>query len=203
MFDWISGLIDQGGYLGIAFLMFLENVFPPIPSELIMPLAGYMTTQGELSFTGVILAGSVGSLLGQYPLYLLGRQCGLERIRKWASRYGYWAAISPKELDRAQRWFEKHGRRTVLLCRLVPTLRSLISIPAGLAEMRPGVFTIFTFIGTTIWTAVLAGLGRRLGDSYDLVERYLNPAGYLVLAFIGVTYFWRVYRGYRRTRVGN
>jgi len=200
MFDWISDLVSNGGYLGIVFLMFLENVFPPIPSELIMPLAGYKTAQGELSFGGVVLAGSVGSLLGQYPLYFLGRQFGLERIRKWVRHHGYWAATSPRELDKAQKWFEKHGRRTVLLCRLVPTLRSFISIPAGLAEMRPAVFTVYTFIGTTIWTAILAWVGRRLGENYSQVEQYLNPFSYLVLVLIGVTYLWRVFKGYQRAK---
>jgi membrane protein DedA with SNARE-associated domain len=119
------------GYAGVAFLMFLENVFPPIPSELIMPLAGFSAARGEMTLWGVIVAGSVGSVLGQYPLYYLGRAVGPERLHRWADRHGKWLTVSGKDIEKAREWLNRRGPIAVLLCRLVPGVRSLISIPRG------------------------------------------------------------------------
>ena len=188
MAEWITSLVGRLGYLGVAALMFLENVFPPIPSELIMPLAGFGAARGEFSIVWVIVAGVVGSTLGQYPLYALGRSMGEERLRRFADKHGKWVTVSGREIDKAGGWFEKHGGMAVLLCRLVPGVRSLISIPAGIHRMSLVSFTLYSAAGMTVWTTVLAGLGYLLGRQYERVERYVGPIGYVVagLAVAGI-----------------
>ena len=197
MFDAITSIIGKGSYIGVFFLMLLENIFPPIPSELIMPLAGYVATTGKLSFWGVIVAGALGSLIGQAALYYLGRAVGEKRIKKWADDHGYWVATSSEELDHAQTWFENHGRTAVFFGRLVPGVRSLISIPAGLTRMPVSQFLLYTLAGTFVWTAALTFLGRILGQNYHKVEQFLNPVSYLIVGGIVVWYLWRVYKGYQ------
>jgi membrane protein DedA with SNARE-associated domain len=135
LFDWLTDVIADGGYLGIVFLMLAENLFPPIPSELIMPLAGFVAAQGEFNVVLVVLAGSLGSMLGALPWYYAGRWVGEARMRAFAARYGRWLTLDEKEIGKATDWFEKHGRVAVLLARLVPTVRTLISLPAGMARM--------------------------------------------------------------------
>lgn len=174
------------GYLGILLLMFLENVFPFIPSEAIMPLAGFITTQGELSFMGVVAAGMVGSVVGNLPLYYLGRFLGKEKLKGWASKHGRWFRVSGKDIDKADDWFDRHGHKTVLFCRLIPGIRSLISIPAGFAGMKLSTFLFYSALGTGLWSALLAFLGRLLGENYEQVERYMGFAAYFVLGIIAV-----------------
>src|SRR5688500_6903492 len=132
MTQWVTSAVDSFGAWGVLVLMFLENVFPPIPSELIMPLAGFQASRGSMTFWGVVAAGTAGSVLGALPLYYLGRVVGRERLRQWVERHGHWLALSPKDLDSADGWFARHCGAAVFLCRLVPGVRSLISIPAGL-----------------------------------------------------------------------
>jgi len=178
MQDWIRSLMN---YPGIAFLMFLENVFPPIPSELIMPLAGFETGQGKLSLFGVIAAGAVGSLIGQLPLYYLGSYFGRDKLKKWADDHGEWLALSGEDIEKADDWFKKHGSKAVILGRLVPGVRSLISVPAGMAHMNLGRFLLYSAIGTTAWAGLLAWLGSLLGNNYEQVSKYIGPATYVVL----------------------
>jgi membrane protein DedA with SNARE-associated domain len=184
MNEWIAGLMN---YPGIAFLMFLENVFPPIPSELIMPLAGFQTGQGKLSLGGVIAAGAVGSLIGQLPLYYLGKVVGKERMKAWADKHGEWLAISGDEIEHADKWFKDHGTKAVLFGRLVPGVRSIVSIPAGFADMNLAKFLAYSAIGTATWAAILAWLGSLLGDRYEQIEKYIGPVTYVVL---GVMLIW-------------
>ena len=186
MSEWITNLVDAGGYLGVVFLMFLENVFPPIPSELVMPLAGFATARGELSFAGVVAAGTLGSLLGALPLYGLGRWASEERLVRWADQYGRWLRISGADIHAADAWFDRHGGKAVFLGRLVPGVRSLISIPAGMAEMPLVPFLLYTTLGTAIWTAALAWAGRLLGDHYDRVATYVGPASWVVAGLLAV-----------------
>lgn len=184
MADWIKNLVESWGYFGISLLMFLENIFPPIPSEVIMPLAGFTSTRGELSFVGVLVAGTLGSVVGQLPLYYLGRWVGADRLKEWAQRYGKWLTVSKDDIDRAQTWFDQHGYKTVLFCRFVPGLRTLISIPAGIAQMNIGVFLLYSAIGMGIWASVLAYLGRLLGENYEVVSQYLGPVSYIVIGLL-------------------
>jgi membrane protein DedA with SNARE-associated domain len=172
--------------------MVVENVFPPIPSEVIMPLAGFMAMQGRLALFGVILAGTLGSVLGAVPLYYLGRKIGDERLKALADSHGRWLTVSREDLDKAGQWFDRHGGMAVLLCRLVPGIRSLISIPAGIKGMPLVPFLLFTTIGAGLWTALLACAGYWLGRNFRQVEAYLDPLSYVVLAVIVVFYVWRV-----------
>ena len=151
MFDWMIELIERGGYLGIVALMFLENLFPPIPSELIMPSAGFQASQGSLSLAGVMLAGTAGSLCGALFWYAVGRYAGENRLKRWASRHGRWLTLTPEDVDRADDWFDRHNAAAVFFGRLLPTIRTLISIPAGLFEMPPGPFLLYSALGTGLW----------------------------------------------------
>jgi len=181
MLEWARNIMETLGYPGIALLMFLENVFPPLPSEVIMPLAGFTAAQGQLTHWGVWLAGATGSVIGSLPLYYLGRLVGDERLHRWADRYGKWLTVSGAELDKAQGWFDRHGKKAVFLCQLIPGVRSLISIPAGIHAMAVPLFLAYTALGVVIWTGLLAFLGRLLGDNYAAVGRFVGPATYVVL----------------------
>ncbi len=184
MLDWIASVMETLGYAGVAFLMFLENVFPPIPSELIMPLAGFSAARTELSLWWMIVAGTLGSVAGQYPLYYLGKKLGKERLVRWADRHGKWFTLSGRDIERASDWFEKRGPWTVALCRLVPGLRSFISIPAGINRMNLGLFTLYSIGGIAIWSAALAVAGYLLGDNYDKVESALGPVTWIVVGLL-------------------
>lgn len=188
------GVISSTGYFGIALLMFVENVFPPIPSEVIMPLAGYMVTRDQLSLAGVIVAGTVGTVLGALPLYYLGRGIGGERLGEFADAHGRWLTLSRGDLERAERWFDRHGGAAVLFCRLVPGVRSLISIPAGVGRMKMVPFLAYTTAGSAVWTALLACAGYSLGNGFGKVDEYLDPASWAVLGGIVLIYVVRVLR---------
>lgn len=187
------------GYLGIALLMFLENVFPPIPSELIMPFAGFAAARGQLTYLGVVIAGTLGAVLGQLPIYYLGRWLGFDRTRRFVERRGKWLLLEPADLDRAMDWFRRRGGAAVFLCRLVPGIRSLISLPAGAARMGLPRFLGFSALGIGLWSAALAWAGLVLGQNYRTVERYLGPVTYIVLgALLLAALVWAVRR--RRAR---
>ncbi|KZD12321.1 DedA family protein [Oceanibaculum pacificum] len=194
MIDWISGIVADGGYLGIAFLMFVENIFPPIPSELIMPLAGFAAAKGELTMAGVIAAGGLGSVLGALPWYYAGHRWGLKRFKRLAKRHGKWLTMGPEDVDRATDWFDRHRGGAVLLGRLVPTVRTLISVPAGIARMPMALFLLFTTVGTLAWTGLLALAGYLLQGSYDKVSAVLDPLSILVVVGIVGTYVYRLAR---------
>jgi membrane protein DedA with SNARE-associated domain len=192
MFDWITQLVESTGYAGIAFLMLLENVFPPIPSELIMPLAGFSASRGQLSIVGVIIAGTVGSVLGALFWYYVGKWVGVERLKTWAGEHGRWFTISPDEVDQASHWFERHAGLAVLIGRLVPAVRSLISVPAGIAGMNLGAFLAYSTLGTGLWAGLLAGAGYVLGGQYEKVEAWLNPVSNVIFGAIVLLYIYRV-----------
>jgi membrane protein DedA with SNARE-associated domain len=192
MFEWIAEWINAAGYTGIVVLMFLENVFPPIPSELIMPMAGFLVSQGEMNLVGVIAAGTFGTILGALPFYYAGKFLGLDRLKLWADRYGRLFTVSSADIDESHRWFEKYGIWTVLLCRLVPGVRSLISIPAGINNMHMGQFLLYSTIGSAVWSTLLAIAGYVLGVNYSKVEVYVGPASKVILGAIVLIYLYRV-----------
>ncbi|MCA9839791.1 MAG: DedA family protein [Trueperaceae bacterium] len=195
MEQYIQSIMNNLGYLGIAFLMFLENVFPPLPSELIMPLAGFSAELGEQSLVAVIVAGSLGSLIGQLPLFYLGKLAGRERLERWVDKYGRWLSISGKDISKANDWFDRYKGWAVCLCRLIPGIRSLISIPAGLSDMNLFPFLLYTLLGTSIWTTLLAYLGYILGDNYQLVAQYLGPVSYGIIGLLALLFFgWVLWR---------
>ena len=194
MLEWITGLMNSMGYFGVGLLMFLENVFPPVPSELIMPLAGYVVAQGKLTFIGVVLAGTIGSVVGALPLYYVGKMVGQERLKSWADKYGRWLTVSGEELDKTKAWFDKRGGIAVLICRLIPGVRSLISILAGINEMNLGIFLLYSTIGAGIWSALLATAGKLLGNNFKQVDNFLGPASYVILGALLVVYIVRVFK---------
>ena len=198
MFDWITGLVERTGYLGIALLMLAENVFPPIPSELIMPMAGFTAARGELNMVGVVVAGTAGSLAGALLWYYIGRWIGLERLKRWAAKHGRWLTISPEEVDEAAAWFNRHCGKAVLVGRLIPAVRTLISVPAGVAGMALMRFLTYSALGTVLWTALLAAAGYLLEDQYQKVGDYLNPVSNVILGLIVLGYLYRVITFRRR-----
>jgi membrane protein DedA with SNARE-associated domain len=199
MVEWITNTMNSLGYLGIGLLMFLENIFPPIPSELIMPLAGFTVAQGKLNFGMVILAGVLGTVLGTLPWYYAGKILGEQRLKSWADRYGRWLTISSKDIDRADRWFDKHADKAVFFCRLVPGIRTLISLPAGISGMHLVPFLLYSTLGTLLWVSLLTYAGYVLGDNYELVEKYLAPVSKIVLITLVIGFIiWLVRRNMRR-----
>jgi membrane protein DedA with SNARE-associated domain len=190
--SFIEGIVESTGVFGIALLMLLENVFPPIPSELIMPLAGYTAAQGDANIVLVIVAGTIGSLAGAFLWYWIGFAIGEERLKRLADRYGRWLTLSRHDIDKADDWFDRHGHKAVLIGRLVPTVRTLISIPAGLSEMPRITFLIYSGIGTAAWTTLLAVLGYALGSQYEQVSAWIDPISIGVLLLIVALYLYRV-----------
>ena len=193
MSDWITGF-EKLGTLGIALLMFAENVFPPIPSELIMPLAGFSAARGERNLLMVIIAGSIGSLLGALLWYYIGQKIGAERAERWAEKHGHWLTLSPKEVEQSCAWFNRHGGKAVFIGRLMPAVRTLISVPAGIAGMPLGSFLVYSTAGTIIWTALLAMAGYFLESQYDKVAHWMNPISNVVIGLIILGYLYRVVR---------
>jgi len=193
MSDWIVRLIEQSGYLGVAFLMFLETVFPPIPSEVIMSVAGVAAGQGKLGYVGVVASGTAGAMLGNVLWYLGARALGIVRLEPLVHRWGRWLTMSWREVKQAERWFGLHGTAFVMLGRLIPTVRSLVSIPAGLLKMSFRRFFIASTIGTAAWTAILAGAGYKLGQNYGAIDKVLGPASNAVLIALVGGYIYRVW----------
>ncbi len=198
MLEWITNTINSLGYLGIGLLMFLENLFPPLPSELIMPLAGFTSSPeagGKLSLAGVFLAGVIGSVLGGLVWYYPGKLLGLERLQELADRYGKWVTISSKDITKANIWFNRQGSKAVFIGRLIPGVRTLISVPAGISNMPIITFLLYTGLGSALWVGLLTYSGYVLGKQYELVERYLAPVSKIVLLAIALIFVgWVVKR---------
>ena len=192
MGDWVSGLVESMGYGGIALLMLLENVFPPIPSELVMPLAGYGASQGELNLAGAVAAGTAGTVAGAWLWYWIPRKLGQDRLEDWAERHGRWLTMTPHDVERLDGWFDRHSKSLVFFGRLVPTVRTLVSIPAGVFGMRHGPFLLLTTAGSLLWNAALAGAGWWLGENYEAVGTYVGPVSLAVIAIALALYAYRV-----------
>ena len=198
--EWIPNVMNQLGYWGIGLLMFLENLFPPIPSELIMPLAGFTVAKGQMDFIMVVIAGVVGTILGAFPWYYIGKFISEERLEHLADKYGKWISVTSKDIKKANNWFNEHGGKAVFFCRLVPGVRTLISLPAGINNMPLIPFTLYSTLGTTVWVTFLTFLGYKLGDHYELVDQYLGPVSKIVLAIIVIFFIlWIVRKQMRRS----
>lgn len=183
--EWVVRVIETLGYPGLTALVALENLFPPIPSEVIMPLAGFLTGQGRFSFPLVLLATTFGSILGALALYGIGMVVGQLGIRKLFERYGRWALLTPEDLTRAEEWFDRYGAIAVFVGRLVPVVRSLVSIPAGYRRMPVGQFLLLTGFGSAIWNGALVTLGWVFGENWYLIEAYVGWLQYVVIG-VGV-----------------
>ncbi len=184
--NWATDIVEQLGYLGVAMLVALENVFPPIPSEVVLGLAGYTASRGDAWVVGMIIAATFGSVIGAWILYGLSAAVGPVRLRAIIIRYGAWVGFSEPDLDRAEAWFDRRSRAAVLVCRCVPLIRSLISIPAGFRRMPLGAFTLFTLIGSVVWNTVLVTAGYLLADQWEKVLKFTEPFQTIVVVLIGV-----------------
>ena len=192
MFEFIVNIVQQGSYGGVFLLMALENLFPPIPSELIMPLAGFAAARGDMNVVLVVLAGTLGSVIGALPWYYAGKRFGLDRIKRLASRHGRWMTVSPDDVDTAMHRFERHGRAVVFFGRLIPAIRTLISVPAGINRMHMAPFLTFSIAGSLLWTGVLTAAGYVLNSQYERVAEYLDPVSKGVLILIVGIYVYRL-----------
>jgi membrane protein DedA with SNARE-associated domain len=199
MTEWITNTMQSLGYWGIALLMFLENLFPPIPSELIMPLAGFTVSKGNMQFIPAVIAGIVGTVLGAFPWYYIGKVVSEERLEQLADKYGKWITVSSKDIRKANEWFNKHGAKAVFFGRLVPGVRTLISLPAGINNMSLVTFVLYSTLGTTIWVSFLTAAGYFLGDNYELVDEWLAPVSKIVLLILLIWFIvWIVRKRNRR-----
>lgn len=194
MADWIYEVIRQGGYPGIVFLMALENIFPPLPSELIMGIAGIAVARGHMDFWPLLVSGTLGVTLGNYALFVVADRLGYERLRPFIARWGRWLTMEWHDVEAAGRFLRRHGHWVVFFLRFAPMFRTVISIPAGLAHMSHLKFLVFTALGATIWNALLIFGGQWLGRAFSRAEDWL---GWATIAFGVATlvfYLWRMWR---------
>jgi membrane protein DedA with SNARE-associated domain len=196
--DWIFELIEQGGYIGIFLLMLLETVFPPIPSEVIMPVAGLSAASGTPTLGGVIVAGTAGAMAGNVVWYLLARGIGIDRFRSLIEKYGRWLTIAWPDVERARATFGRFGDVIVCTGRMVPTIRSVVSIPAGLLRMRLPGFLVWSTIGTAVWSSGLAVAGWWLGRQFGDIETVIGSLSTAVVIAIVALYLWRQVTWHRR-----
>ena len=192
--SWAVDVIDKLGYLGLYLILVLENVFPPIPSEAVLPLAGYNSSRGDMNYFIALVVSTAGAVSGALILYWFGDWFGETRVRWLIRKFGKWFAISEQDFDTAGEWFDRRGNLAVLVCRCVPIVRSIVSIPAGIRRMPLIPFVIYSAIGSGIWNAVLIGLGWIVGDNWEEIEDYVGYLQYVVIVLvIGVAalYIWK------------
>ncbi|MDE2411574.1 MAG: DedA family protein [Sphingomonadales bacterium] len=194
MDDWMIRLIEQGGYWGIAALMFIENVFPPIPSELIMGLGGVAVARGTMTFWPLLVAGTIGSTLGNYVWFLIGERLGYRRLEPLVHRWGRWLTLKWSDVEAATGFFQRHGQWVVFALRFSPFLRTMISLPAGLAHMKHGKFLAFTFAGAAVWNALLIVGGHWLADYVETVDHVIGPVIAGMVGVMVLAWLWRVAR---------
>ena len=190
------------GYGAILLAMFLENLIPPIPSELIMPLGGFYVAQGQLDFFPVVLAGLIGTVFGALPWYGIGKLVNEERLEKWLENKGRWIGINPQDLARSRKWFDRYGISLVFWGRLIPGIRTLISVPAGVELMPIYPFLLWTTAGSLIWTLFLTITGFYLGDNYVNIEKWISPFSSIfklfIVLFISVALVTLIYKTLRK-----
>ena len=197
--NWIQEFILAIGYPGIVLVMAVENIFPPIPSELVLPFGGALSAQGEMNFWGVVAAGTAGSVIGAIVLYTVGYVAREAGVRRLIAAYGRYVFISENDLDRAAAWFERYGEAVVFFGRLIPIIRSIISVPAGYTRMNIGRFLLFTTLGTLLWSLLLTYIGRVLGENWETITEFTGPyqnATLIVLLVAAIAFI--AYRAYKR-----
>ncbi len=199
--EWVTGVIETLGYPGLTVLVALENVFPPIPSEIILPLAGFLVGQNRFSFLLVLIATTLGSLIGALILYAVGLAIGQRRVNSLVQRFGHWALLTPDDLTRAENWFDRYGPIAVFTGRLLPVVRSLVSIPAGYRRMPLGQFLLLTGCGSALWNGALVGLGWALGENWHVIEEYVGWLQYIVIAVVAVLVLRFVWQRLREREV--
>jgi membrane protein DedA with SNARE-associated domain len=192
--DWVTDVIDRLGYVGVALLVALENLFPPIPSEIVLPFAGFVARDGRATLIGMIVAATIGSVIGAWILYGIAAAVGPERFHRFVVRHGRWFRLTSADITKAERWFDRRAVVGVLVGRCVPLVRSLVSIPAGFRRMPFATFTLYTALGSLIWNTALIGAGYLLRDNWHDVEPILEWVQYLVIAAFLAAIGWFVWR---------
>lgn len=192
MTDFILEWIARGGYLGIVALMALENIFPPIPSEVIMGLGGMAVARGQMQLGWLILAGTVGSVIGNYVWYALGRKFGYRGLKPFVDRWGRWLTVDWQDVEAITRFFHDRGGWVIFVFRFMPSFRTIISLPAGMAKMPRWRFLVATGAGTTIWNIILAGAGILLDRNFEQLDRYIGPLAIATMVAVLGYYIYRV-----------
>jgi membrane protein DedA with SNARE-associated domain len=194
----VQDVIEQLGYVGVALLVVAENVFPPIPSEIVLPFAGFVAQRGSESVVLMILAATVGSVGGALIMYWIAAVIGDERLHAFTRKFGKWVQIREVDLTRAEEWFDRHATSAVLLGRCVPLIRSVVSIPAGFRRMKLLPYIAYTFIGSLVWNILLIGAGALLGENWERVGSYVGVFQWVVIALAMVAIMRFAYGMYRR-----
>lgn len=192
--------MEEFGYIGVFLMMALENIFPPIPSEIVLPFGGFLTTTTDLTVLGVIIAATVGSVLGAIILFGIGLLLDVEQLEKIIDRYGHILRIKKTDVKRADAWFDKYGYWTVFICRMIPLVRSLISIPAGMSNMNFVKFVILTITGTLIWNTILILIGMQLGETWTDILSFMELYSTFVYIAIGIGIVIIIYIFMKRRR---
>ncbi|UOQ95774.1 DedA family protein [Halobacillus shinanisalinarum] len=200
MENWLLSIINEYGYIGIFALIALENIFPPIPSEVILTFSGFVTTSTHLSIFGVVISSTLGSITGAVGLYGVGLLLDVERMEKIVDKWGKVLRLTRKDIHKADSWFDKYGPWTVFLCRFVPLIRSLISIPAGMSNMNFTAFFVLTTLGTLIWNTVLIWIGASVGDSWHSILTYMDIYSSVVYIILAVAVVAAVYWYFKKIR---
>lgn len=199
--NWVTDVVETLGYVGVAFLVALENVFPPIPSEAVLPLAGFVAGRGDANLVGMIVASTIGSLVGAWVLYGVAAGIGPIRLRRFIVRFGRWFGVREHHLDRAEAWFDRRSDTAVLIGRCVPLIRSVVSIPAGFRRMAPVRFTVLTAIGSAMWNTALIVAGAILGDRWQEVGDVVGLFQAVVILAIGALVAYTLWRTVIRPRL--
>ena len=197
---WVQDVIEQLGYLGVALLVVLENVFPPIPSEIVLPFAGFVAQQGSDLVVLMILVATVGSVIGALIMYWIAAVIGDERLHAFTRRFGKWVQIREADLTRAEEWFDRHAMSAVLVGRCVPLIRSVVSIPAGFRRMKLIPYISYTFLGSLVWNIALVGAGAVLGENWERVEPVVATFQWIVIVVILAGIARLAYVAYRRRK---
>jgi membrane protein DedA with SNARE-associated domain len=200
--DWVTDVVEAIGYVGVALLVALESVFPPIPSEIVLPLAGFVAGRGDANLIGMIAAATVGSVVGSWILYGVAAAIGRNRVHRFVERHGRWFGVDTDDVTRAEDWFDRRATMAVLVGRCVPLIRSLVSIPAGFRRMPLVRFTLLTAAGSAVWNTALIGAGALLGDRWEEVGDYVAILQWIVIVGIVAIVGWFVWTRIVRPRIG-
>jgi len=199
--EWVTDVVDALGYVGVAVLVAVENLFPPIPSEVVLPLAGFVAGRGDASLIGMIVAATIGSVVGAWMLYGVAAAIGHDRLHRLTERFGRWFGVKTSDLERAEAWFDRRADAAVLVGRCIPLVRSLVSVPAGFRRMEPVRFTVLTALGSLAWNTALIGAGAALGDRWEEVCDYVGIIQWLVIVVIAALVGWFVWTRFVRRSV--
>ena len=202
MENWITEFMSEFGYIGVLLLIMLENIFPPIPSEVILTFGGFMTTFSDMTQFGVIIAATIGSVIGAMILYSIGLLIDVSRLERIVDRWGHLLRLTRKDIHKADAWFDKYGPWTVFFCRLIPLIRSLISVPAGMSNMNFPLFILLTTLGSLLWNGILVSVGVAVGDNWESIVYYMDIYSNIAYVLIGMSGFAAIiwYIRFRRKR---